>query len=524
MTHTRWYWLRRVVLTFVLCVRPVSGVAASPPGLGFDPGTDGLAYAVVVQPDGKILIGGNFRTMGRGATGPKARSRIARLNPDGSVDESFDPGADSTVNAMALLPDGKILVGGIFQRIGGGGTGRVSRRGLARLNPDGSVDPGFTVGVSSTVLAIAVQSDGKILIGGLFFHLEHRGSTIRRSNIARINADGSIDAAFDPGANFSVHSLNVEPDGRILAGGVFTRLGGGGTGTTARQGIGRLHANGTLDTSFKSVVTAGGPYVRAVARQADGRILVGGAFSIAGSPSEPPYNLVRLNADGSLDPTFASGAFGGINALIVQADGKILVAGYFSALGSGANSIEANAIARLNADGSADAGFSQVFAHKVWIYIEVMALQPDGRILLGGTFDTLGYGAGTRPRRGIGRLNADGSVDGDLVSGFTDAPLIAGVTSIRAIHLTELRTRIDLMRERFGLGVFVWTDTSVEGAPTRAAHLLEMRSALGAAYVAAGLAPPSFTDATLDPRQMLIRVVHIEELRTGVVALAYHPR
>jgi len=105
------------------------------------------------------------------------------------------------------------------------------------------------------------------------------------------------------------------------------------------------------------------------------------------------------------------------------------------------------------------------------------------------------------------------------VSTFTDDPLTAGVTSIRAVHVTELRSRIDALRQRFGLVSFVWTDPVLSGEVAKAVHISELRAALQAAYVAAGRNPPSFTDPTFTPQQTSSKALHIAELREVILAL-----
>jgi uncharacterized delta-60 repeat protein len=226
-----------------------------------------------VQADGKILVGGFFTTLGGGGT--TARNKIGRLNPGGTLDTSFDPGANDNVYALAVQLDGKILVGGDFTALGGGGT--TARNRIGRLNPDGTLDTSFNPGANGTVTALAVQADGKILVGGLFTTLGGGGSgTTMRNRIGRLNPDGTLDTSFNPGANSSVFSLTVQADGKIIVGGLFTTLGGGGTGTATRNRIGRLHPNGTLDASFDPGANG---TVFTLAVQADGKILAGGDFT-----------------------------------------------------------------------------------------------------------------------------------------------------------------------------------------------------------------------------------------------------
>src|SRR5262249_33894087 len=152
------------------------------------------------------------------------------------------------------------------------------------------------------VKSIAVQPDGRVLIGGSFTNVN--GAS--RNRIARLNADGTVDGSFssyveiffDPDYNpSSVASMAIQPDGKILMAGTFYRIDG-----VTRRGIARLDAGGTLDTNFAAV--SGAPDVRAVALQSDGKVLIGGTFtSINGTNRN---RIARLNADGSLDLSFDS--------------------------------------------------------------------------------------------------------------------------------------------------------------------------------------------------------------------------
>jgi len=375
---------------------------------GFDPGASNSVFTLAVQADGQILVGGSFRMLGGGATGTTPRNMLGRLHADGSLDTSFDPGARDIVWAVAVQTDGKILVGGWFQGLGGGSDGRTTRNYIGRLNADGSLDASFNPGSNSNVHAVAVQANGQILVGGFFTALGGGVGTTPRNRIGRLNADGSLDTRFDPGANNSVTALAVQADGQILVGGAFTTLGGGGTGSTPRNYLGRLHADGFLDTSFDPGANAG---LRVLAVQTDGRILVGGWFTTlggGGTGTTPRNYLGRLNADGSLDTSFDPGANGYVYALVLQADGQILVAGFFTALGGGTGSTARNHIGRLNADGSLDTSFDPGASSDVY----ALAVEADGQILVGGAFTTLGGGGtGTTPRNRIGRINTDGSLD-----------------------------------------------------------------------------------------------------------------
>jgi uncharacterized delta-60 repeat protein len=369
----------------------------------FDPGANSSVRAVAMQADGKVIVGGDFTTLGGGGIGTVTRNRLARINPDGTLDTAFDPGANGEVNALAIQADEKILVAGNFTTLGGGGTGTTLRNHLGRLNPDGTLDITFTRGANRAVLALALQADGKILIGGDFTKLA--GSpAIARSRIARFTADGTADISFDPGANRTVRSLAVQLDGKILVGGDFTALGGGGTGTTTRKRIGRLNPDGTLDITFNP--GAGGS-VRALALQADGKILVGGDFTNLGRSAR---NFIgRLDPDGTLDTTFNPGANFSVLSLALQADGKILVAGDFTTLGGGGiGTTPRKRIGRLSTDGTIDANFDP----GANITVRALSVEADGKILVGGDFTALGGGGtGTTTRNCIGRLtNTDAAL------------------------------------------------------------------------------------------------------------------
>ncbi|MCX6878653.1 MAG: choice-of-anchor D domain-containing protein [Verrucomicrobia bacterium] len=339
----------------------------------FNPNVNyGGVSSFAVQADGKILMGGLFSTVGG-----VARNNIARLNADGSLDPGFNPNANDSVGSLAVQADGKILMGGMFTTVGG-----VARNHIARLNADGSLDPGFNPNANDSVGSLAVQADGKILVGGNFTTV----GGVARNRIARLNADGSLDSGFNPDANSTVYtprvySLALQADGKILMSGGFTTVGGAG-----RNRIARLNPDGSLDAGFNPDANS---YVDSLALQADGKILVGGDFTTVGG--EGRNHIARLNADGSIDTGFNPDASGSATSLVLQADGKILVGGMFTTVGGMAR----NRIARLNADGSLDTGFNPDASGSV----SSIALQADGKILVGGDFTTVGGMARNRIAR-----------------------------------------------------------------------------------------------------------------------------
>ena len=354
----------------------------------FDTGTgaNDRVDILAVQADGKVILGGAFTSI-NGMT----RIRIARLNTNGSVDTSFDPGAGANflVTALAIQADGKVLLGGAFTSING-----ITRNRIARLNTDGSVDTSFDpgTGANSWVFDLAVQADGKVLLVGRFTSI----NGIPRNGIARLNTDGSVDTSFDPGtgANNDVRDLALQADGKVLLGGFFTSING-----IPRNYVARLNTDGSVDASFDTGIGANRP-VYTLALQADGKVLMGGLFD---SFNGIPRRIARLNTGGSLDTSFDPGRDGmAIALLAIQADGKVLVEGSFSIN----NDITRDSIVRLNTDGSVDLSFDS--GSGAGSFGVTLALQADGKLLVGGDFQSING----IPRNRIARLNTNGSVDG----------------------------------------------------------------------------------------------------------------
>ena len=347
---------------------------------GFDPDCEFLVESVAMQPDGKILIGGPFVGVG-GVT----RNGIARLHPDGSVDAAFDPNISGFAR-IAIQSDGKILVGGGFTSVGG-----VTRNNIARLNTDGTLDTSFNPNANGRVRSLEIQPDGKILVSGEFSSI----GGVPRDRVARLNADGSLDMSFNPNINDRVITFAVQTDGRILMAGAFTSVNG-----VPRNRVARLNADGSMDSTFDPNANE---EIVSIKIQADGKILMVGAFTGVGGVTR--NRIARLNTDGSVDTTFNPDANGSITSLAIQPDGKILMGGGFSTIGG----ITRIGIARLNWDGTVDTDFAQYVIDPV----NSFAFQADGKILIGGSFTSVGGVA----RNYIARLHADGSVEKDLDAG-----------------------------------------------------------------------------------------------------------
>ncbi len=349
----------------------------------FNPDINDTVFCSVVQTDGKILIGGRFS-----AVGGSPRNHIARLNANGTLDTSFNPNADDWVTGLTLQADGKIIVCGSFSAVGG-----LARPLVTRLHADGTVDPGFNpVPLSSggSIHCAVLQADGKIVIGGTF---ATTGAVVRHS-LVRLHTDGIVDESFNANPVGGVFSLAAQPDGKIVAGGAFdTYLG------APRKSIVRFLANGTLDADFDAVVN--GPTIYTVLLQPDGKILMGGNFQSVGGVLR--NRVARVNANGTLDTGFNPNVGNYVYSLALQADGKVLIGGEFTRVGSSTR----NGIARVSPNsGTVDATFNPALMPPSNTGLRAEGhpvLQPDGRILISGTFESVGGQA----RKQLARLTND---------------------------------------------------------------------------------------------------------------------
>jgi uncharacterized repeat protein (TIGR01451 family)/uncharacterized delta-60 repeat protein len=345
-------------------------------------GPNDQVRALALQYDNSVVIGGDF-TRVDGIT----FIRVARLLPGGGYDGGFNPGAgaNSNVHALASAPDGRVYLGGEFTTIN-----NTNRMRIARLNTDGRLDLAFNVtngGANGLVRAIALQADGRVIIGGDFTQV----SGVARSRIARLHADGTLDTTFTATFNGAVHALAIQPDGAILVGGAFSQAN-----LAPRGSLARLNGDGSLDTSTFVGAGFNGP-VNAVAVQGDGRILAGGSFS--GFNGTAINNLARLTSTGSVDVAFATGAgpSGPVNAIAVAPNKRIFIGGDFL----GYNGVFVGRVARLKTGGGLD--FSFVAGPGADAVVRAAVAQADTAIIIGGSFTNV-HGV-TRPF--VARLHGD---------------------------------------------------------------------------------------------------------------------
>ncbi|HEY0429235.1 MAG TPA: FG-GAP-like repeat-containing protein [Pyrinomonadaceae bacterium] len=452
----------------------VSAIEAAPGDV--DPGFHTAAYAccagfmndAVVQPDGKIIVGGAFAVANE-----TARQGIVRLNADGTLDPTFrapdfqDTVQNSfggTVYAVKLQADGKILVGGQFTVVNS------TYKNIVRLNPDGSLDTTFFDHSShfstlnsqgNLVTDIEIQANGAIIVGGNF---SYSGENYSSQQVIRLDgATGAVDTSFHF-VNFggTLRDLAVQPDGKILV---------------SDLNMFRVNVNGSVDNTFPTVASGG---IEKILVRADGKIIIGGNFTTVNGFQQ--WRVSQVNSDGSFDTNFNSnnlGADGIVNDMAFDASGKILIAGNFANY----NGVPRNKIARLNADGSLDASFTTtapsyevrtitpLSSGQIFIggYQNINRInpdgsydlslnqprlgtiggvrdviqQPDGKLIIAGGFNTvLGV-----TRNNIARLNLDGSLDTSFTSPFvgnifvstalglqSDGKILVGLTGLYRLN------------------------------------------------------------------------------------------
>jgi uncharacterized delta-60 repeat protein/uncharacterized repeat protein (TIGR01451 family) len=355
------------------------------PGTGTNSisGANDSVLALALQPNGQILVGGNFTEINS-----VPENYVARLNADGSLDTTFPnvlnavPGANGPVNALAVQTNGRILVGGSFTSMNGDFLSHV-----ARLMTDGSIDTSFNPGpgADGVVNALAETFVGgvrKIYVGGAFGHIYNW--SVASPGISRLNDDGTLDASFATGLGpdgavsaIAVYPTNSIYAGKVLIGGAFTHYNG-----TNVNYIVRLNADGSVDTTFHPGSAANGA-VSALAIQPDGRVLVGGSFiQFNGTPLN---RIARLNADGSRDDGFTaaigSGANNTVEGIALQADNRIVLVGLFTQVGG----LTCYRIVRLLPSGAVDTTIN--FGDGANNDVNALVLQPwDGMMIIGGAF------------------------------------------------------------------------------------------------------------------------------------------
>ena len=326
---------------------------------------------VVITPEGKILVALN------------------RYNADGTPDGTFSATPNNAVRGVGILPDGKYIVTGSFTNING-----IPKSKIARLLTNGAVDESFTAAVDSNDYPETLRT----LSNGQFYLRMRRtffpAPVEDTYRIVRYNDNGTVDNTFAQNFN-RVFFWEVDGQSRVV---------------TFRSGVPstqyyRLNIDGSTDSSFNPPIKVPSN-VSAVALQGDGKLVVAGHFDTANGVSV--IRCVRLNPDGTNDPTFNSGT--GFNdpptKMVIQPDGKIIAIGQFT----GYNWMARPKIVRINVDGSTDTSFTPT----VDAFLNDVAILPGGKILIGGSFTTVNG----MPRKALARLNSDGTLDATFAPVF----------------------------------------------------------------------------------------------------------
>jgi uncharacterized delta-60 repeat protein len=366
------------ISNFALARYNTDGTLDTTFGTGGKVNTDFLGFgntarSIVIQPDGKIVAAG-YASNGAGTI----HFALARYNTNGTLDTSFGTGGKVTTNisdtgdgafAVAIQADGKIVAAGATLP---SASSNVQIFALARYNTDGSLDTSFGIGGKVTTsfsgtydeaTAVVIQSDGKIIAAG------HAHSDSSRDDfaLARFNTNGTLDTSFGTGGkvttDFSglsdfVASAVIQSDGKIVAAGTVET-----SATQSAFALARYNTNGSLDTTFGTVgkvttnFTSSQDQANAIAIQSDGKIIVAGFAP--NSSTFLDFALARYNTNGSLDASFGVGGkvttdffgdFDAANAVAIQSDGKIVAAGY--AYPNGGQSHSDFALARYINDGA----------------------------------------------------------------------------------------------------------------------------------------------------------------------------
>ncbi|MEZ0007492.1 putative delta-60 repeat protein [Flavobacterium sp. 28YEA47A] len=372
------------------------------PEIAFAIRANSTVFESQLQSTGKIIICGPFTKYNN-----VDAKHLMRLNTDLTHDTTF-PALGSFPHPpedFKVLPNDKIIVVGTFTSINGTPTAR----GIARLNADGTVDTSFNVGgtgidIIGRIISCAVQSDGKILLGGGYIH-SYNGVPTR--NMIRLNSDGTLDTSFvypytyAPSTFSSIYKIVVQPDGKILVSGNQS-----GAADTLGNYIGqphifRLNANGSLDSTFTTAFlnatdrnvdfcsTCIAP-VQNMVLQPDGKIIIVGSF-VSFNYIRRRDNIVRLNSNGTLDNTFLANnshvtSNRAIKDAVIEPSGKIIIGGEFTTF----NGLTTNKLARLNTDGTVDITFSPgggpTYYDNYPGTVFDLNRQADGKVIVSGGF------------------------------------------------------------------------------------------------------------------------------------------
>ena len=358
----------------------------------------GIIYNIALQIDGSLIIAGSFTKYNSSTV-----NRIARILPNGNLDLTFITlgAGNGVINAVQIQPDGKIIIVGTFTLYNGSLANRI-----IRLNSNGSDDNSFNTGMGfdDDLRTLAIQSDGKIIVGGDF--ISYKGTTANR--IARLDTDGTVDSSFVSGSGFSngyISVIRLTALGGVMVGGSFTT---DYNGTDVNRLV-LLQANGVINPLFDVGTGPATAAVLTVAEESSGSWFLGGTFLIFDSQNQG--RLAKIDAMGTQDVGFLPAGVGFDNSVlkvISLAGNKTMAFGNFTKF----NGVNASRITRLSEDGRLDLSFNTLGSGSN-NFIKTAALQNDGKIVFAGNFTS--YNGITMSR--ICRIVADGAIDPTFVIG-----------------------------------------------------------------------------------------------------------
>lgn len=363
-------------------------------------------YTTKILSNGKIVVYGDF-DLYQGIT----TNKLAILNPDGSLDTSFNVGlgpnyVDHYYGSSSMISeqsDGKLIVVGNFTSFNG-----VSKKNIVRLNIDGTIDTSFNVGSSSDgyITCVKIQNDGKILCGGKFSQFNGQAY----ASMVRLNTNGTIDNSFNIGLGFKnvinsftedgiIKTIDIQNDNKIIVGGKFLKFN-----NIVKINLVRLNSNGTIDNSFNIGIGGGnntsdgsynGQIYRIIYDNSSNKIYLTGIINnFNGNPS---FNLLRLNIDGTIDTSFNFNSIIGYNGLNsngyiydmnLQSNGKILLGGE----GINLNNCTGNycsRIVQINQDGTIDNTFNSSLVGPYTTVYSIDSL--NDFIIISGQFTSVNY-------------------------------------------------------------------------------------------------------------------------------------
>ena len=334
-----------------------------------------------------------------------ATAHVSLIIRPGTLDTNFLSTAiiNGPVNALAPLPDGRVIAAGSFTMVG-----TSNRNGIARFNTNGSLDSwvaGSNV-LAGTFAAMQRLPDGRLLVAGYFDNFSGPSEPRYYNALARLNDDGSLDTNFMTGSAFqsasiaddfltaaAVGALAVRAsDGAIAIGGNFTQIK-----FNPQKYVALFDSNGVFQPLFAPTITGAlpGPSISALAFQPDGKLLVAGSFTNVSGVRR--VNFARLNSDGTLDLTYSNNVVGSISNILVQPDGRAVVAGPFTQVGSVAQAVTA----RLSTDGVVETNWPVSFNGSA----QALSFQQvNSNIIVGGAFN-----GGSLGKPYLARLLANGA-------------------------------------------------------------------------------------------------------------------